>query len=513
MNSGRVKNTLRSAVFGIFRNIFTIVGQFLIRTLLIWRLGNEYVGADSLFTSILSVLNITELGIGSAMCYMLYKPIAENNQNEINAIANLNKKLCRYIGIAILLIGLALTPFLKFLVNKDVPDDLNIYILYFIYLANAVEGYFLYAYTVSVVNAYQRNDLENKALIIARVLRYCCQAGVLLISANYWLYVTVIPISTIVENIARMYLTKKYFPRIKCEGDPSKEIKKEIRKQVLALFGHRLNGTIIASADNLVISAFLGLTILGKYSNYYYIVAALVGMVDVFLSALRPSVGNSYVIEGRKESYPLFSGLGFLLSWITGAVSISLICVFQAFIDLWTGGRGILSISTAVLLVVLFYEWNNFNYLTIFKDAAGLWWEDRYRPYVACIANIVINILLVNVIGLNGVIMSTIMTRVLISWPWLSSVLFDKVFGRKPGVYFLEFIQVTIIMALLGIMTYAVTSHIQLDGRISTMIGKGVISIILPNVAMLIIFFRTRRFSYCLNKFKSYLRKNGKQRQ
>ena len=383
MKSGRVKNTLRSTVFGLLRNIFTIVGQFVVRTLLIWRLGNEYVGADSLFTSILQVLNITELGIGSAMCYMLYKPIAENNQEEINAITNLNKKLCRYIGIAILIIGFILTPFLRFLVNKDVPAGLNIYILYFIYLFNAIESYFLYAYTVSVVNAYQRNDLENKAMIIARAVRYVLQSGILIFSSNYWLYVIVIPFSTFVENLARMQLTKKYYPMVRCEGEPTKEVKAEIKKQVIALFGHRLNGTIISSADSLVISAFLGLAILGKYSNYYYILSALMGMIDVFLSALRPSVGNWYVVNGKKESYGLFTTISFVISWISGAIGICLVCLYQDFIDFWTGGKGILEISTAVILALMFYEWNNFNYLTIFKDAAGLWWEDRMRPYAA----------------------------------------------------------------------------------------------------------------------------------
>lgn len=495
--AGRIKNTIRSSAIGVAKTIVTIVGQFIVRSFLIWKLGNEYVGLDSLFVSVLNVLNITELGFGSAMCFAMYKPVAERDTQALNALINLNKKICRYIGVIITILGLAITPFLRFVINKDVPTDINIYPLYFTFLFNAVIGYYLFAYTVSVVNAFQRNDLQSIASILSCILKYAAQIIALVIFVNYWMYVVFIPVSTIIDNIIRYYLMKKALPHIECKGNVPEDTKKEIKKQVFALFGHRLNGTIINSADNIVISAFLGLIVLGKYNNYYYILNALTLFFAVFFEAVRPSIGNSYLQKSSTENYRIFRNISFSMQWMTGWVSICLLCLYQPFIRIWTGEEGLLPFSTVIYLALLFYEGRNFDLLTVFKDAAGLWWEDRYRPYTASIANLIINILLVRYIGLNGVIISTIATRVIISWPWISSVLFSRVFKIGYVRYFLGFGINSMLIMLVGLLTHIITSSIEISSDVLSLICKIGICIFVPNLLLFIVFHRTKIFKEC----------------
>lgn len=506
MGSSRIKNTIRNTFYGVGYNYFNIVGQFLVRTLLIWKLGNEYVGLNSLFSSILSVLNMTELGVGSAMCYSLYKPIVEKDQNMINALVNLYRRLCKLIGGMILALGLILTPFVDRLIKGDTPVDVNIYILYLIFLFDTVISYFLFSYQTAVIDAFQRNDLQSKILFFSKSMMYIAQTLVVLVTCNYWYYIIIMPLSTILENIARAYLVARKFPDVCCKGEVPIEQKREIRKKVLALFGHRLNGTIINSADNIVISVFLGLGMVGIYSNYYYILVAVSAPFGAFYGAVRSSIGNSYIQESVEKNYDLFTNVMFAVRWISAWFSICLLCLYQPFITLWVGRKHLLDISTVSLLALMFYEWRIFECLTVFKDAAGLWWEDRLRPYIACIANLVVNIILVNIWGINGVVASTILTRVLISLPWITQVLFKAVFSRNAISFYLGYLKNFIISILVGIITFSLCGYVEMS--FLGFVFKMIICICLPNACFLIIYGRRKEFRYYVELAKSRINAN-----
>lgn len=501
----RRNKVIKSTFFGVANNFFSMFGQMAVRTLLIWKLGNEYAGLNTLFTSILSILSLSELGVGSAMCYSMYRPIAEGNQNAINALVNLYRKLCRTIGSAILILGLLLLPFLDEFIKGDIPDDINIYLLYLIFLFNTAISYFLFSYQIAVLDAYQRNDLQSKIMLIIKFIMYTVQSLIIIIWHNYWLYIMVLPVLTIMENLLRAIVVRRKFPEIHCTGEVEKKEKESIKKEIIALFGHRLNGTIINSADSVVISAYLGLNIVAIYGNYYYILTAVALPFASFFSAIRPSIGNCYVKEDTETSYDLFLNVVFGVKWIAAWFSICLLCLYQSFIKFWVGPNNLLEISTVILFSILFYEWRIFDCLTIFKDAAGLWWEDRIRPYIACVFNLVVNITLVNLWGINGVILSTIMAHMLISTPWVARVLLKRVFHRRLHDFYIGYVRDFIIFCLIGTLTFAVCSLL-----IDTLLGfliKMSVCIILPNICLGIIYRNCSELHYWRDLVREIFRK------
>lgn len=237
---GRTKNAVRNIIWGFVNKFIVLFFPFIIRTIIIRQLGSEYLGLNSLFTSILQVLNLTELGFSSAIVFSMYKPIAEKDEKTICALMNLYKKIYRIIGCLILLIGLCITPFIKELINGTYPTDINIYILYLIYLFNTAITYFLFAYKSTLLIAHQRSDITSNINTIASLLQYTVQITILYALKNYYIYIIVNIISTILNNLLTAYIANKKYPQYKPIGKVSKEITKEIKQKVRWTYGSKI---------------------------------------------------------------------------------------------------------------------------------------------------------------------------------------------------------------------------------------------------------------------------------
>lgn len=211
----KTENSFRNMFWGIMNKILVMFWPFLIRYLMIRKIGIEYLGLSSLFSSILQMMSLAELGFGSAMVYAMYKPIAEGNVSEINALLGLYKRVYRWIGLIIFVIGISLIPFLPYLVNGSYPENINIYILYLIYLLNTACSYWLFAYKSSLFTAYHRIDITSKITGIVNMLMYIMQCCALLFVQNYYMYTIAIPLATIVSNIITDFWARKMFPELK----------------------------------------------------------------------------------------------------------------------------------------------------------------------------------------------------------------------------------------------------------------------------------------------------------
>ena len=275
MKDDRTSNATRNVAFGIILKVVAIIFPFIIRTVMLYVMGSEYVGLNSLFTSILSFLSLAELGVGQALVYSMYKPIAENDIRSIFALLNLYKKLYRLIGTIILIVGVAIVPFLGSLVKGSCPNEINLYILYGIYLFNTIASYWLFGYKQSLLIANQRSDIVSKRSLIIQTSMYVAQIIVLFATKNYYIYIVLLPIFTVITNIANSIIVDKMYPEIKCIGRVEKAVEDSIKKKVIALFGTKANSVVMHALDNVIISAFLGLTMVAKYGNYYYIMNSL----------------------------------------------------------------------------------------------------------------------------------------------------------------------------------------------------------------------------------------------
>lgn len=429
MENSRTKNASRNMLFGVFNKIIYLLAPFFIRTIIIYTLGVEYIGLNSLFTSILNVLNLAELGISSAIVFSMYSAIAQNDNNTLCALSSYYKKTYRIIGIVVLFLGLLIMPFLKYLISGEVPNDLNIYVLFGFYLAQTCFSYFIFSYKSCLFTAYQRSDVVSNISSIVYLLLFVCQATVLLTLKNYYIYISFLPLSTIINNIFLHFLAKKNYPNIVPKGELDISIRININKKVKSLFLYKIGGVVLSSVDTVIISSVLGLVELGKYNNYYFIITALFSFFSIFYSSLTAGIGNSLNVDSYEKNYNDFKKLTFINAFMVSWCTTCLFCLYQPFIQVWVGEKYMYSIAVVILLSLYFYVWKMMEIINLYKDAGGLWEHDKYRPLIASIVNLIVNIALVYIIGIYGIIISTIVSVVVVILPWSTYVLFKYKFN------------------------------------------------------------------------------------
>lgn len=493
MQESRTKNAKRNILFGVLNRITMILFPFAIRTVILYILGSEYLGLDSLFSSILNFLSLAELGVGSALVYSMYKPIAENDPELICALLNLYRRLYRYIGTFIFGVGIVLVPLLPRLIKGDCPPDINLYILYLVYLTNTTLTYWMFGYKTSLLSAHQRSDVESKITVLLRSGMYLMQIAALFLLHNYYWYILWLPVFTVVNNVVIARITDRMYPDYRCSGEISKEKQTDIKKKVLALFGTKANSVVLHAMDNIIISAFLGLTMVGVYSNYYYIMSAIVGIISIVYNSMTAGIGNSLETETIEKNYFDFNVLTFANFWLVSFCSVSLLCLYQPFMRIWVHEKNMLDMPVVILLVIYFYIYQIRRVVLTYKDAAGIWWEDRYRPYISMIVNLAGNYIMVQIIGIYGVILSTIISF-LVSVPIENYTVFKYIFRRSPRQFYLRnFVYIVLAAALCGI-TYSLCSFIP-EGAFG-LIARGSVCLIVPNSIIICLFRKTIEFRH-----------------
>ena len=479
MKIARTKNTVRNILTGSVSRIINIILPFFNRTVILYVMGTKYLGLSSLFTSILSFLSLSELGLGAAMVYSMYKPIARNDDETICALLNLYKRLYRIIGFVVLGLGMALMPFLRQLINDEIPPEINLHLLYFIYLFNSVLSYWLFAYKNALLQAHQRNDVNNVISAVIIPASYAVMLGALWLTKNYYAYVIWQPVFTIITNLIRSRYVDRHFPHLKPRGEISSELRRSITKKVAALIGTKLNTVVLNAADNLVMSAFLGLTVIAVYGNYYMIMSSIIGFLGIIYSAMTAGLGNSLQTETVEKNYRDFEKLSFMNSWLVGWCSVCLVCLYQPFMRIWVGQELMFPFYVVLELGLYFYIYQLRKIPVVYKDAAGIWWEDRFRPYVCMVTNVVLNILLVQIIGISGIILSTVFS-LCISIPWENYTIFKYVFHRSSRAYYGKLAAYCGSMILGGLVCFWLCSLFG-DG-IPALMARAVICVIVPNV-------------------------------
>ena len=431
VKDSKTKNSSRNILFGFCLKIYQLLMPFIIRTIIIYVLGMEYAGLNSLFVSVLSVLNIAELGVGTIMVFYMYKPIEEGDTNKICALMSLYKTYYRVIGLVILVIGLCLTPFLDKLIKGDVPNDINLYILYFLNLGATVLSYWLFAYKNSLFQAHQRNDVVSKVTIVTDTIKYVLQIILLFSLKNYYYYVITLLITQVLNNIIIAICADKTYPDYKPKSKPSSLERKKINSSIKDVFCGQLGLIVTLSVDSIVISAFLGLIPLAQYQNYYYIINALIAFFTIFYQSMRASIGTNIIVKNQQDNFKDFMFVNFLVFGVLGFCSSCLLNMFQPFIELWVGKKNVLQQSCVILFAIYFFIYEVSLLIGCYKDVSGKWHADRFRPLITAIVNLVLNIVMVQIIGLNGILLSTIISFAFINIPWLLKRVFIDVFDKQ----------------------------------------------------------------------------------
>lgn len=504
MKFNRTKNSTRTFIFGIISRIVAIAGPFTTRTIIIYKLGTEYLGLSSLFTSVLSILSISELGIGSAITFCLYKPVADDNRSEIRALLSLLRNLYKIIGAIILGVGLVLIPFLPKLIHGDVPADTNIYILYLIYLLNSCVSYLGFAYKGVLFDVYQRGDITHKIQTVANIIQYALQIVVLLLFANYYWFAAMLPVSTIIVTLATQAFSKKYFPDLYPEGEVDKETKGVIKSKVIYLAAHSIAATLTNSVDNIVISGVLGLTAIGLYGNYNYISTAVFSFLLILYRAITSAIGNSLVSDSYEKNIQLFNALYFMCFWLIALCSAAMLCLFQPFMILWVGKKNLLSFSVVVMVTIFFYSNATRQLLTSYVGAAGLWNKTLARQIIAAVANLVLDLLLVKPFGIAGIVFASFFTNAIIALPMDVYVTYKYILKEKVSAGLFRTILYFALTIGICAVTYGVCSLLKGTGLIEYII-RLLICLIVPNLMIFVGSFKTKDFAYMRRHLKSLI--------
>lgn len=506
MQNNRTSNGIRNMVIVFSSTIFNIIFQFLNRAIFVRLLSTEYLGINGLFTDILSVLALSELGVGSAMMYALYKPVAENDTEQIKSIMQLYKKLYRGIGIIILVIGTSLTPFLQYLI-KDMPDLPMIRVYYLLYLVNSAISYFL-VYKKTLITCNQQEYITVLVATGVSVLGKTMQIIFLLLTQNFLVYLIIQISFSFLENLINSFIADKKYPYLKSkEVRPlEKETAYDIKKNIKAMMTHKIGTVVVNSTDSIIMSKLLGLTALGIYSNYNLIIYNISSILRKVLWSLSASVGNM-VAEGNKEkSEKIFNNILFAAFWIYSFCAVSIYTLSQPFISLWVGKENLFDKVIVFVLVICFFLEGIRLPALVMRDVTGVFYNDRFKPLLEAAVNLLASIPLTMVCGIAGVKLGTIISYVFVAI-WIEAyVLYKNYFKKSVWPYLKKLAFYFLIMVLLCISANYIC-ELYKGPEIYQLFIRGGICCIYPNLVLFILFRKKEEFAYLANLVKRMLYK------
>lgn len=491
--SSKIQYFIHNFYWMFIHSLVTMIFPFVIRSLMIQKWGLEYIGISGLFAAVLQVLNISELGMGSAILYSMYKPMAEHDIPMVNTLLNLYRKIYRMLGIGIFFAGMAVLPFLQFLIHGTYPSDINIYIVYIIQLLNTVIGYAICFHWVVILQADQKLGVDYKIGAIITGIMYILQIVVIYNSQNYYLYIILLPMTTLTLNTIRSIYIQHKYPYIHCEGKVDRTFLADFYKRVFAMALSKIRTAIRNSIDSIVISANLGLAALALYQNYYQVMLVPVLLVGIVRGAFLPEFGVSAATEDQEKNYSLFEIYSFANNWFSTWCTVCLLCLGQNFMCLWVGIQNMLPISVIVLMCIYFYVYNISSNATMIREATGVWWIGKEGAVIESMFNLILNIILVRYWGIQGVLVATIAALVCINLPFEYLSIFRGYFKIGIAKYLLK--QLTYVadaIAICGI-TYMVCSRFPI-GNFKALIMQAGICILLPNMLYIGLNFYRKEF-------------------
>lgn len=512
MEESRTKKSIRNTVFSFAFQLSDVLLNFLLRTIFIHTLGKSYLGLSGLFSNILTVLSFMELGIGGAIVFCLYKPLAEHDYRKVSALMQLYKKAYTIIGSLVCIIGLMLTPFLEYIIT--LPDRIpHLYWIYWLMIGNTAISYFL-AYRRSLLIADQRTDINVKNQLCFRISRFFLLTIALVFVRNYIVYLVLDVANTLASNIQITFLVKKRYRYIE-EADVA-SISKEERKQIVQFVSSgifsKFGQTVVNCTDNIIISTFVSTLMVGLYSNYSMITSSLEVAIYLLFSGLTASIGNFAVEKDAVQLERLFERITFGNFLISSCICVCLVSLFSPFVLIWAGQDYLLSNTTVFVIIVNFYIASRQKSIECFTGANGeMYYHNRFRSLVEGIVNLVTSLLLVKYtsLGITGVFLGTtvcfLMGRI-----WMDAFVLYRYWFKQP---FLRYVicygkqaLLTLAIAFVGKMTSDYLFH-NLGINLFTWILCGIIVSVITVAILVLLYWKKEDFQYYKNLFLKIVRK------
>ena len=517
----RTKNSFYNFLANSGSHVINLILSFVVRTIFVYVLSQEYLGVNGLFGNILTVLSLAELGIGGAMTFHLYKPIAEGDEKAIRELMNLYKVLYTIVASVVGVLGLAIVPFLDVFIKGETSIGMRMLtIIYLLYLANTICSY-LWGYKRAIIDGHQKSYIGTIYNTIFTMIQFTLQIIVLLVFKNFLLYLIIQIACSIGTNIVVARKADKMYPYLKEDKKslPSKMERKKIGKSVGAMSLHKLGDVVVNNTDNLLMSAFVGLVSAGIYSNYQMIQATVNTALNGVFGAFTASIGNLGVKENPDKVYKVYQSLLFLGFWLYGFSSAAFLVLFNPFLEAWTAGADgvfVFPMSVVLIYVINFYIAGMRKVTITFRDAMGLYWYDRYKPIAEVIVNLVFSLILVIKIGLIGILIGTLISTMTTCF-WIEPLVTYKYgFKEKVSKYFGMFTLYTVVASVVTAFTYWLCDYLcgllNVNSWLEVILRALVVSVVY-NVIILVLFFRTKEFRYIYEKgmslYRNFRKKNS----
>lgn len=502
----RTNNSIRNLVTAITGQGLGFIVSFIARIFFINILGREYLGLNGLFTNILTLLSLAELGVGEAINYSLYKPLAENDTKKCAMLMQLYKKVYNVIGILILIIGISLTPFLH-LIIKNMPDIPYIELIYILFVINTAVSYF-FSYKRNLIIADQKRYIATFYRYFAHVIFTGIEILYLIFFKNFIGYVIIMIIATLSDNFMVSRKAEKMYPFLKeDEKVPlDEESKKSILKNTKAMMMHKVGGVLVHSTDNILLSSLVSLDSVGLYSNYYFIINALNTVAAHVFNSVTASIGNMFVVDNEKKQYEVFKNIYFMNFWLFCFIIVSLLCLFNPFIELWLGKDFLFSFDIVCMIVINFYVLGMRKTVITFREASGLFYKDRWKSIIEATINLVSSIILAHYFQTFGVFLGTFISSVSTNL-WIEPlVLYKYGFKLKLREFYKLYIKYLIITLTCCLLTYYLCSLVAF-GRVLSFVIKVLLCLIIPNTAIILLFRKTKEYIYFKKLIKSFYQK------
>lgn len=503
---GRVYNSLRNVKVNLIGQILNTIFRFACRTVFIYVLGEEFLGISSLYTNILTLLSISELGIANAIVFSMYRPLAKGDTDKICSIMRFYRNAYRIIGLVILGVGLCLTPFLPVLMN-DTTDKVNIYFYYLLYLAQTVVTYFFFAYKQSLLLADQKKYKVDSVVYGMQVMLCIVQIVVLVTTRSFLIY-TILAIGCgILTNLIISIVVDRDYAYLKEQPKKLPKVeKKNIFMQVRAMFLYKICNTVGVATDNLIISSHISVLMVGLYSNYLLIIAAIETILSSVLHAFTGSLGNLYATEDDKKNEQVFRCLNLVNLWYITFASVCCLVLFQPFITLWIGEKYLFAPIVVFIIVMNFATNHMQGVVQIYKDTTGLFVRGKYRPVATVILNLGLSLVLVRVIGIAGVFLGSIVSRMCTTWVYDGWLIHRHAFHIGPKRFYLDCIATAGIIVGLAAGIQYIVHAIALPVTWSGLIVRAILCLVIINAVLYLLYRRREEFVIVAEKTKGIIK-------
>lgn len=505
----RTKRTVLNASASLIDNIVRLVIKFASRYVFVYTLGQQYLGVSALFSSIITMLSLADLGFGIALPQALYKPLANKEEKRICSILSFYSKVYKVIALCVIAVGVVLLPFLNWiLAAKDTSGIEHINAIYLLFILQSAASY-LFIYKRTLFTADQKNYYVTAIESVISVISTLIQIVVLLVTRNYLLYLIVSIIAIVAQNLFISFRCDSCYPFLKNIKNAEKldaTEKKVFSKKIYALFIYKAAIAVETGTDNMVMTAICGLIVTGLCSNYTLVTSSLTSILMMVMSAATASIGNVIVTENKEKTFEVYSLLDFIGFWLYSVCGICLLVLVDPFIEIMFGSEYLLELSTVIILCINFYICGTQNVNSNFRNAYGLFYEGRYRPVLMILVNLGSSIILAKYIGITGIFIGTLLSRLLTVGTFDPYIVFKyglhaplKQYYQSHGLYHV----VTIIT---GAIMFLIFKN-WIANCVFMWVLKAVCVFVLTNIFFIIIFFRNPNFNDARNRVISILRK------